>query len=263
MGKIFTRTNFGLYILICGFAVLFSLNSCVSSKQLAYFNNIRRDSVSQIHPLNLETKINKNDELQINISTLDEAIVHLLNPLSVSASATGALGGYLVDESGMIKLPLIGSMKAEGLTKKQLAQEITDQLLSKQIAKDPIVIVRLLNYKVTVLGEVARPGVIPVPNEKITLPEALGEAGDLTAYGRRNNILLIRETDGKRYYKRFSLNNDQLFDKEIYNLQNEDIIYVEPNNARAATADRFTQLLPIGISVVSLLLVIYVQFLKH
>jgi polysaccharide export outer membrane protein len=139
---------------------------------------------------------------------------------------------------------------------------ISETILAKKYAKEPIVTVRILNYKVTVLGEVARPGVIPVPNERITLPEALGTAGDLTAYGKRHNVLLIREVNGQRIYKRFSLNQDQMFDKDIYNLQNQDIIYVEPNNARAASADRSTQLIPIGLSAISLLITIYVLFFK-
>jgi polysaccharide export outer membrane protein len=166
-------------------------------------------------------------------------------------------------KTGSIKLPLIGLVKAEGLTKIQLANSITETLLSKQIAKTPIVNVRIVNFKVTILGEVSRPGVIPVPNERMTLPEALASAGDLTAFGKRDNVLLIREVDGKRITRRFSLNQSQLFDKDIYNLQNQDIIYVEPNSARAAAADRTTQLIPYFFSAASLLIVIYLQFIKN
>jgi len=186
----------------------------------------------------------------------------LLNPTNLSNNSSAASNGYLVDETGIIKVPLIGAIKAEGLTKRELAKLITDLLLSKQIAKDPVVVVRILNYKITVLGEVNHPGVIQVPNERITLPEALGEAGDLTIYGRRNNVLLIREEGDKRIYKRFSLNESQLFDKDIYNLQNQDIIYVEPDNARAAATDRSTTLIPLAISVISLGLVLYLEFIK-
>ena len=90
----------------------------------------------------------------------------------------------------------------------------------------------------------------------------MGLAGDLTPYGKRENVLLIREIDGKRIYKRFSLNKDQLFEKEIYNLQNQDIVYVEPNNVRAANTDRFTQLLPTIFSAIGLLIVLYTQFIR-
>jgi polysaccharide biosynthesis/export protein len=260
------KKTFGLYVLLLGLYFICSLSSCLSSKQQAYFNNIKRDSISNIHPDTIETRISKNDVLQVSISTLDPATTAQLNPANITSSiaATGgsALGGYLVDESGMIVLPLIGPVKAEGLTKKQLAKVITDHLLDEKIAKSPLVVVRIVNYKITVLGEVNRPGVVNVPNEKITLPEALGQAGDLTIYGRRNNVLLIREDGDKRIYKRFSLNDSQLFDKDIYNLRNQDIIYVEPNNAKVSTADRTTQLLPVVISVVSLVLVLYVTLIR-
>ena len=252
------KTFLHSYVFFLGFIVLCCLNACVTSKDLAYFNNIQRDSVSNIQFQQLETIISKNDVLQINISTLDETITRMLN--SVNNTSSG--GGYLVDETGIVKLPFIGALKAAGLTKHQLADLITVKLLDQKIAKDPIVSVRIINYKITVLGEVGRPGVISVPSERITFPEALASAGDLTVYGKRYNVLLIRENGDKRIYKRFSLNNDRLFDRDIYNLQNQDIIYVEPNNAKAATSDRTFQLIPLGLSVISLLLIIYTQFIK-
>jgi polysaccharide export outer membrane protein len=258
------KTIFCLLTLVLGFLFIGSLNSCVSTKDLAYFNNIPRDTTLKTQPQLLETVISKNDVLQITFSTLDAVTTATLNAagaLSVAGGSTpGVTGGYLVDETGIIKLPEIGALKAGGLTKRELDTLITNELLRKKLALDPIVTVRIVNYKVTVLGEVNRPGVIPVPNEKITLPEALGAAGDLTIYGKRNNVLLIRETNEGRVIKRFSLNNDQLFNKDIYNLQNQDIIYVEPNKARALSSDATTQLLPIGVSLVSLIIIIYSQF---
>jgi len=252
-----------LFTLILGLTFIANLNSCVSTKQLAYFNSIPRDSTIKIQGQPVETVISKSDVLQIVFSTLDPATTAILN--SVNSGSSGIIssnvvtGGYLVDETGTIKLPLIGSIKAEGLTKRQLATAITDMVLTKKIALDPIVTVRIVSYKITVLGEVNHPGVVPVPNEHITLPEALGAAGDLTIYGKRTNITLIREVGDKRIFKHFSLNSDQMFDKDIYNLQNQDVIYVEPNKTRAASADVTTQLLPTAISVVSLLIVLYVQ----
>jgi len=241
--------------LLCG------LYSCQSSKDLAYFNNIKRDTTTQIQVQNLETVIIKNDVLQIGISTPDEATTRMLNA-PPALNAGGAVGGYLVDETGIIKLPLLGEIKAGGLTKRQLASLITDQLLTKKLAKEPIVTVRIINYKITVLGEVGHPGIVNVPDERITLPEALAQCGDLTAFGKRGNVLLIRENGGKRIFKRFSLNQDQLFDKDIYNLQNQDIIYVVPNNARAGQSDRFTTAYPLAISMVSILLVLYINFVR-
>nr|WP_294950549.1 polysaccharide biosynthesis/export family protein [uncultured Mucilaginibacter sp.] len=257
------KNIYSFFAILLAFVALSSLNSCVSSKKLTYFNNLQKDTTFAIDVQRLETKINIADILQINISLPDPQTTLILNSSTAVNTGGGGASGYLVDETGFIKLPLIGSIKAEGLTKIQLANVITETILSKQIGKSPIVNVRIVNYKVTILGEVARPGVIPVPNERITLPEALGAAGDLTAYGKRTNVLLIRELNGKRITKRFSLNESQLFDKDIYNLQNQDIIYVEPNSARAAAADRTTQLIPYFFSAVSLLIVIYLQFIKN
>ncbi|RFZ85802.1 polysaccharide export protein [Mucilaginibacter terrenus] len=258
------KTSLTFLVLLSAFAVLSSLNSCISSRKLAYFNNIKADSVSQIDVQKLETKINANDILQINISTPDITTTGFLNSaVAISSSGgQGGVNGYLVDQSGAIKLPLLGTINAAGLTKGQLSDSITKALLVRKIAVNPIVNVRILNYKITVLGEVNHPGVVPVPNEHITLPEALGSAGDLTAFGKRDNVLLIREQDGKRITKRFSLNNSQMFDKDIYNLQNQDILYVEPNNARAASSDRSTQLIPYAFSAISLLLVIYLNIIR-
>ena len=256
-------TTYSLLIFLFAIISLSSLNSCVNAKKLTYFNNIVRDSTSVVPVNKLETIIAKNDLLSINISTPDVATTSMLNSqFAINGDGQSGASGYLVDEKGVVKLPLIGVINAAGLTKSQLAASITNIILSKKIAIDPIVNIRIINFKVTVLGEVARPGVFPAPNERMTLPEALGMAGDLSPYGKRNNVLLIREVEGKRIYKRFSLNKDQLFDQDIYNLQNQDIIYVEPNNARAATGDRTTQLLPVFFSVVSLLLVIYTQFIR-
>ena len=250
--------------LILALVFLSSLDSCVSTKDLAYFSNIKKDSIGNIQLQSIETIINKNDVLQINISTLDPSTTAIFNSVgAVNAgvsSTSGVTGGVLVDETGVIKIPLIGTVKAAGLTKRELASKITDEILEKKLAIDPIVTVRIINYKITVLGEVSRPGVITVPNEKITLPEALGQAGDLTIYGKRDNVLLIREVGGVRTMKRINLNNDNLFNKDVYNLQNEDIIYVEPNKSRALSTNFATQLLPIGVSIVSLVIIIYSQF---
>lgn len=253
------------FMLFVGYMLSVLVTSCGNSKKIAYFTNIPKDSTSQVHYETIQTIISKNDLLQISISTLDPENTRLFNSANAAATASGLPGigtGYLVDDKGVIKLPLLDEIKAEGLTKAQLAANIANEITIKKLAKEPIVTVRIVNYKITVLGEVNRPGVIPVPNERITLPEALGQAGDLTPFGKRNNVLLIRESGGKRVYKRFSLNGDELFDKDIYNLQNQDILYIEPNDARAASAERTNQLIPYTFSAVSLLIVIYVQFFR-
>jgi len=251
------------------------MNSCVDSKKLAYFNNVKRDTTIQMQAVPPIFKINKNDLLQITIESLDAQAMAVLNqtngsptassagsaqmtttPSTGTTSTSGTVAGNLVNEKGNITLPLLGIVKAEGLTKEELEAEIRKELIDKKIVLDPIVTIRILNYKITILGEVNRPGVIPVPNEKITLPEALGLAGDLTPFGRRDNVLLARLVGNKMVYKRFSLNDDKLFDKDLYYLQNNDLIYVEGNKAKAGQSDRSTQTIPIFLSSISLLAVI-------
>ncbi|WP_374951406.1 polysaccharide biosynthesis/export family protein [Mucilaginibacter sp.] len=243
---------------------LLFLGSCSSSKRLIYFSNVKNDTTTAIPVNRLETLIAKNDILTINISTPDATVTTMLNSqFALSESpANGGVSGYLVDDKGQIKIPLLGIFQAANLTKSQLSADIVKAILAKKVAIDPIVNIRIVNFKITVLGEVTRPGVFTAPNERMTLPEALGLSGDLTTYGKRDNVLLIREVEGKRTYKRFSLNKDQMFNPEIYNLQNQDIIYVEPNSARAALGDRFSQLFPIIFSALSLIIVVYAQFIR-
>lgn len=259
------KTNLSLFTVLLSLVVLSSLNSCISSKRLAYFRNIQKDSTARIQAESFENKIIANDVLDISFSFTDVPTMALMNnpAATYTAGINGGVSGYLVDKEGSIKLPLLGSVKAIGYTKSELSNNITKLLVDKKIALEPIVTIRIVNYRVTILGEVNRPGVVTIPNEHVTLPEALAYAGDLTPFGKRDNVLLIRETDGNRIYKRFSLNEAQLFDKDLYYLQNQDILYIEPNNARAASADRTTQLIPYFFSTVSLLLVLYVQFIKN
>ena len=257
------KKNLYLFTLLFSISVITCLlSSCGNARKLAYFNNITHDSVASIHKVNLQTIINKNDILDINISTLDEITTRQLNASSIGGGLSENSRGYLVDDNGVVKLPLLGIIKAEGLTKYQLADYITKALVEKQLAKEPIVTVRIVSFKITVLGEVTRPGNIPVPTERITLPEALAAAGDLTVYGKRDDILLIREKDGQRIMKHIDLNKGQIFDADIYNLQNQDILYVSPTQNRAGSIDRSGQVISIVASVISLAIVLYVQFIK-
>ena len=171
-----------------------------------------------------------------------------------SASPTTALpqtSGYLVTDNGTIELPLLGTLSVGGLTNVQAAELVRGKL--KTFLKEPTVNVRNLNFRVSVLGEVARPALFTIPNERLTLPEALGLAGDLTIYGRRDNVLIIREENGKRTFARLDLTKRDAFRSAYYSLRPNDIVYVEPSQARIATADRTFQIIPIVLGVVSIL----------
>ncbi len=256
------------FLLSIGFAIAFT--SCVNTKKATYFNDIA--DTAMIAATNIpEPVINNNDLLSISVSSLDPQSTVLFNTpnLPVSPNAGGNNNtlqqavGYLVNREGQIKFPILGTLQAAGLTKKRLEETITKQLTDKKLLFDPIVNVRFLNYRVTVLGEVARPGVINVPSEQISILEAIGQAGDLTIYGRRENIALIRqEEDGTRTVHRLDLNSSQILRSPYFFLQSNDVVYVEPGKAKAATASRGQQLLPSILSGVSILVVIITSIIK-
>ncbi|MBE7170903.1 MAG: polysaccharide biosynthesis/export family protein [Williamsia sp.] len=243
-------------------AVLFLFSSCVSSKTVAYFPNIGNATITH-SSVEVESVIQKSDLLSIYVTSPNPDATAVFNnsnlPVITSSTGNGSTSqsiGYLVDNDGNILFPFLGTIQVAGLTKKQLAQKISTALVEAKQLKDPIVTVRFLNYRVTVLGEVNRPTVVTVANEKISLLEALGLAGDLTIYGKRDNVLVIREEGGKTITKRVNLNSEELFNSSYYYLKTNDVVYVEPNKTKIASVSRFQQLLPVIFSGLSLLVII-------
>jgi polysaccharide export outer membrane protein len=238
-------------------------SSCVSTKRSTYFYDATQTQFKVPDEVK-EIPIQKSDILYINISSLNaeaSAIFNATNNINASTtSSTGTssnIGGYLVNNEGYIQLPVLGYVKAAGLTKKELKSNITNQILEKKLLLDPIVTIRQMNYEVTVLGEVGRPTVITVPSEKISMVKALGLAGDITIYGRKDNVLLIREHDGERKVARIDLNSPSFFTSPYYYLEPNDVIYVEANKNKVASVNRAQLLLPAilsGLSVVAIVL---------
>lgn len=249
----------------------FCLVSCVSRKDVAYFqSNIKSDSAAIATTTKYIAKIQPGDILAVLVSSLSPEASAMFNPFPVSSATTlnqttqstalAPATGFLVDDSGYIALPLIGKIKVDGLSTKE-AGDILTQKLNKYLV-DPTINVRILNYKISVMGEVARPSIYTIPNEKISLPEALSLAGDLTIYGRRNNIMVIRERNGTREFGSVDLTKRDFFTSPYYYLQSGDVVYVEPNSGKITASDRAFQLTPIIISSVSLLTVIFATFIK-
>jgi polysaccharide export outer membrane protein len=250
-----------------GFAL--ALTSCVNTKKATYFNDIV--DTAMIAATNIpEPVIHANDLLSISVSSLDPQSTLMFNapntPVATASGGNSALQqavGYLVNKDGMVKFPILGAIKAEGLTKKELENTITQQLLDKKLLFDPIVNVRFLNYRVTVLGEVAHPGVITVPSEQISILEALGQAGDLTINGKRENVAIIRQhNDGTRTVNRLNLNSSNVLRSPYFFLQSNDVVYVEPDKAKTAAASRSQQLLPSILSGVSILVVVITALIR-
>ena len=152
-----------------------------------------------------------------------------------------------------IVFPILGKIKVGGLTTQEVSKIIEDKLISGGYVTDPVVTVKLLNYKVYVMGEVARPGVVNVANEKMTLLEALAASGDLTIYGKRENVTVIREKDGKREVGTVDLTSKDVFTSPFYYLQQDDIVYVEPNKLRKRQGTRDLTFISVGTSTASFL----------
>lgn len=249
--------------------VLFFFESCNTSKKIAYFENVKDDSYKSKLSIT-EAPIQKNDILSITISSLNAEASAIFNPGSKSGNkesttSTGGniqSGGYLVNSDGNIQLPILGNVTAAGLTKKQLRENIVNTILAKKLLIDPIVDIRHLNFEVTVIGEVARPTVITVPSERISLIKALGLAGDLTIYGKRENVLLIREEDGVKITRHINLNSSEFLNSPYYYLQPNDVVYVEPNKTKISTASRTQQVVPIILSSLSIIVIVLDRIIK-
>ncbi|MDP9229178.1 MAG: polysaccharide biosynthesis/export family protein [Bacteroidota bacterium] len=230
------------------------LISCTSTKEAVYFNNLS-DSLTINSAPPLQQTINSNDILSITVGSLNpEATVIFNNPNPGLISS--ATGGYLVDQDGYVQFPVLGKIKAAGLTKKELTEFLRNTLVEKKLLVDPVVAVRFLNFRITVLGEVSRPMVVAVPNEKISILEAIGVAGDLTIYARRDNILLIREENGQKILKRINLNSGDIFKSPYYYLKSNDIVYAEPNKSKIYSTSKSRQVLPVILSALSLAAII-------
>lgn len=221
-------------------ALVFVSASCSSSKEnLTYFENID-EILAGVGAGNNEyaVKVVPDDELKIVItSQVPEATVPYNLPMTnyvtsteLSSSETPAIQTYIVDKKGCVKLPIIGEIKVEGKTTDEISEEIK-QLVEKDV-KDPYVVVKFCGFRVNVLGEVKEPGAKVVTKERYSILDAIADAEDLTEYGRRDNVLLIREIDGVKKQIRLNLNDAKLLESPYYYLQQNDVVYVEPNKIK-------------------------------
>ena len=253
-------------IIIAFISVLFI--SCASVKDVAYLQDIDNSTGQEIlQPY--EVKIQPDDQLAIMVNSTNTELAQPFNKPMVSyQSETGTLGiqrilGYLVDKEGYIDFPLLGKLHIVNLTRKQATELIRTRLIQGGLLEDPIVTMQFLNFKISVMGEVARPGSFTISGDRITLFEALSMAGDLTIYGQRDRVSVIRETDNKRTVVFHDLRTSDIFNSEYYYLQQNDIVYVQPNKARAGQSG-INQNNSVGIliSVVSLITTISVLIFK-
>ena len=215
------------------------LLSCGTKQDVLYFQDV--DFVGSSRPINEYIPVIRPDDmLTINVSALDQDAVRPFNLPAVSFLGEGGDIGratqqtYLVDVNGNIEFPVLGTLKIGGLDRVQ-ATELIKSLL-KEYIKDPIVNVRTVNFKVTVLGEVNRPGTYTIQNDRVTILEALGLSGDMTIQAERRNVLVIREVNGKKTYNRVNMTSEEVFNSPVYYLTQNDVVYVEPNNSRVKSS---------------------------
>lgn len=244
--------------------VALSAVSCKVTKAPIYFNNVQ-DTLFKGSNYDIEPVIRPNDLLSITVTSLNPEATIVFNAPNVgNAAATGGgpvagnIGqgaGYLVNTDGFIHFPILGNIQAAGMTKRELKDNLTKTLVEKKLLVDPIVNIRFTNFRVTVLGEVMQPTVVTVPNEKISILEAIGLAGDMTIYAKRNNVVLIREEDGNKVIRRLNLNSSEIFNSPYYYLKSNDVIYVEPNDNKIASVSQTRQWLPLVFSGATLLVI--------
>ena len=214
----------------------------------------------------VELRIQKNDLLSIQIysaATMPAADAPFNLPSTGSATSGGqgsSSAGFLVDAKGNIEYPRLGIFHVEGLTKDELAGQIKKRLVEPvELLKDPTVIIRFLNLKITVMGEVASQGVLNIPGERVTILEALGLAGGVTEYGLKDAVKVIREIDGKREIGQINLSSDSLFHSPFYNLMQNDVVLVQPSKKKAKKAEQdvVLQRVGFGLSIITAIALLY------
>lgn len=236
---------------------IFLLCSC-SKRNLTYFSDLPPSSIASSDiPNRVEATIQSGDILEIKVKTLSPESNQLFN---FEDSTSPQSRGYLVNKDGNINFPVVGQIKLRNLTLDQAVEKVAAEV--KKFAKDPIVNINILNFKITVIGEVSKPSTFTVPDEKMTILEALGMAGDMTVFGKRENVLVIREKDGSRTIARINLNDKNIFNSPFFYLQQNDVIYVEPSKAKANSTDQsFRWLIPLTTATISAFAIIYSRYL--
>jgi polysaccharide biosynthesis/export protein len=242
---------------ILSFLLILLITGCKTNKQIVYLQDagkqiIYKDSLMVPIP---DVTLKVGDLLTITVNSISpEASMpfnlpmipgtnninsyNMANSIVTTSGfvGSGVLQNYLVDTQGNILFPIIGKIHVVGMTKIALVEYIKAQIFPRYIKEEPIISIRYANFKVSILGEVNKPGVVNIDNEKVSILEAIALAGDLTIYGKRDNILLVRDNNGKREAVRIDLRDNRLINSPYYYLQQNDILYIQPNNPRSRSS---------------------------
>lgn len=230
---------------------VWGLVACSTPARITYFQDLRPGESEQQVVAATEIKVRPGDKLSIIVNSRDPQLTQLFNlpyvtqqigrgstSTSSSSNATSqGVSGYTVDEEGMIDFPVLGKIEIAGKNREEIAAFIKEELLAKNLVKDPVVTVEYMNLCISVLGEVASPGRYSIDRDKVTLLDAISMAGDLTIYGKREKVLVLREENGvQRVYGVNLCSAEHLYTSPVYYLRQNDVVYVEPNNVRARQA---------------------------
>lgn len=236
------RIKYFLYVLI----TILVVSSCVSTKQVSYFQDLQPGISEQKISTPLKVKIRAEDKISILVNSKDPQLTDLFNlpiisrqigQLNSTFGTNQGLSGYTVDSKGNIDFPVLGKVHVEGKSREEIASYIKDKLILENLVKDPVVTVEFMNLQISVMGEVNSPGRYNIDRDKITILDALSMAGDLTIYGKRENVLVLREENGlQRAYGVNLCSAEYLYTSPVYYLQQNDVIYVEPNATKARQA---------------------------
>jgi polysaccharide biosynthesis/export protein len=262
--KFFKKTNTAISCLALIFIAL-AFSSCKTSKQMAYFKNLQNKdtTLSGSAANNYESKIKVGDQLAISLSSLNREEDVLFNSAAATTGATSAGAGFNVAPDGTITLHRLGAIKADGLTRRALAQKIQNGLLS--YTKEPIINVSYLNHRVTVFGEVGSPQIINLPEEQITIIDAIVLCGDIKENGRKDNVTIIREENDQKIVKKLNFEDASIFTSPYFYVKPNDIILVHKEIKKQIDEEKRQRLQSnIGIiaSTVSLGVIVITQILK-
>ena len=235
-------------------ALVLMLCSCGSQKDLAYFQDVQTGALdSAVGQLNT---IKPGDVLMISVSssTPELAIPYNLfssrSQIASAASAANSSSKVISNSEGDINFPVLGKIKVGGMTREQLSDHL--QSVLSNVMPDPVVTISFVNFYITVIGEVARPGTYNFPGDRLTLLEAIGFAGDLTVYGERTKVMVIREENGQRHVEVLNLKSKDIFNSPYFYLKQNDVVYIEPVSAKAKSVSTFTTYFPVITSLASL-----------
>ncbi|HTN21375.1 MAG TPA: polysaccharide biosynthesis/export family protein [Pelobium sp.] len=249
--------------IFCMLCLILLSSSCSPRRNLVYFSDLsNKEAESRLVTPDREPKIQVNDLLSITVNTLssESNMLFSVNSNNINKSGYFEKEGYRVDNKGDVNLPVAGNISLEGLTIEEAQQRLVNNL--SRYVRNPIVNIQFMNFRVTVIGEVNQPSTFNVSNNQINLLEALGTAGDLTVYGKRENVLVIRETNGKRTMVRMNLNDKNILDSPYFYLKQNDIIYVEPDKSKSLEYSPNNRLMPLVVATISAVAVLSTALLS-